>query len=63
MDASTRRELNNIASELQSIINELEDIADGIQYDFKNIGNERCSQVVERVAERYRDVKKRINNI
>ena len=63
MDASTRRELNNIKSELQSIINELDSIADGILTDFKNIGNERCSKAVAKAADQYRAVKKKLNNI
>ena len=63
MDASTRRELDDIQSELQSIINELSNIAVGIRTDFKNIGNDRCAQAIERVADQYRTVKRRLYNI
>ena len=63
MDYSARSELDVIASELQSIINELEDIAWGINNDFKNIGNERCAAAILNVADRYRTVKRKINNI
>lgn len=63
MDASTRRELSNIKTELQSIINELDNIAVGLKTDFKNIGNDRCAQAVTKVADQYRTVKRKLNNI
>lgn len=63
MDAAGRRELESIKAELQSIINELDSIASGVRNDFKNIGNDRCSTAVTKVADRYREAKRRLNNI
>ncbi len=63
MDASTRREINSIRSELQGIINELDSISSGLKTDFKNIGNERCAKVVSKVAEQYRVVKRKLDNL
>lgn len=63
MDSATRREIGSIKTELQSIINELDNISIGLKTDFKNIGNDKCAQVVANVADRYRNVKKKLNNI
>lgn len=63
MDSATRREISSIKTELQSIINELDNISIGLKTDFKNIGNDKCAQVVANVADRYRNVKKKLNNI
>lgn len=63
MDASTRREINNIKWELQSIIDELDSISSGILTDFTNIGNERCSKAVAKAADQYRIVKRKLNNL
>lgn len=63
MDSATRREISSIKTELQSIINELDSISIGLKTDFKNIGNDKCAQVVANVADRYRNVKKKLNNI
>lgn len=63
MDANSQYELYLIKRELQNIINELDSISQGIQNDFSGIGNEQCAACVRNVAEKYRYVKRRLNNI
>ncbi len=63
MDSSVRGELNSIKTELQSIINELDSIEAGLKVDFMNIGNDKCAQAVAKVAEQFRNVKRRLSNI
>ena len=63
MDANSKYELYLIKQELQSVINELDDIANGIKRDFANIGNEQCAACVKRVADKYRTVKRKLDNI
>ncbi len=61
--ANGNHELYLIKSELQSIINELENIASGINRDFEGIGNEKCASRVNDIADHYRYVKRKLNNI
>lgn len=61
--AHGNHELYLIKSELQSIINELESIANGIHRDFEGIGNEKCAARVNDIADHYRYVKRKLNNI
>lgn len=63
MDSSARGQLYSIKSELQSIINELEHIASGIQGDFQGIGENKCASRVRQVAEQYRHVQRKLNSI
>lgn len=63
MDANSEHELYLIKRELQSIINELDNIAYGIRRDFSNIGNEQAAACVSKVAEKYRTVKRKLDNI
>jgi len=59
----SQHELDAIKNDLQSIINELEDIASGIKRDFIGIGNEQCASVIIEEAERYRKVKRKLDGI
>mgnify|MGYP000881557871 FL=1 len=46
MDQATKNKLANIAQELKSIINELDDISEGLGKDFIGIGGERYAAVI-----------------
>ncbi len=63
MDAKSQYELYLIKQELQSIINELDDVASGIKKDFCNIGNEQAAACVYKVAEKYRTAKRSLEKI
>lgn len=63
MDANSEYELYLIKRELQSIINELNDIAYDIRRDFSNIGEDQAAACVSRVAEKYRLAKRKLDNI
>ncbi len=63
MDDSAKTELNNIIRELNSIIIELDSISNGVKTDFQNIGNDRCATGVSKVAQQYRWVKTKLQNI
>lgn len=63
MNASARNELNSIIRELNSIIAEMEDISRGIRADFKGIGENQCSNCIDRVITQYRNVRNSLNRI
>ncbi len=63
MDSSTRSEINSIKREIRSIVRELNEISNGINRDFKNIGNERCAKSVGNVAEKYQRVADRLERL
>lgn len=63
MDANSQYELYLIKQELQSIINELDDIAYGLDHNFSNIGSDKAADCVSRVANNYRTAKRKLENI
>lgn len=63
MNAAARYELNDIIYELESIISELESISYGVRYDFKNIGNNKCSDCIDRVISNYYTVLRKLKNM
>lgn len=63
MDAKASETLWQIKRELQSIINELDSISSGVRRDFSGIGNEVCADCITRVANHYRDVKRRLDTM
>lgn len=56
-------EKNAICNELQSIINELNEIANGVQSDFKGIGNEQCARSIRNVSDKCRTARRKLQNI
>lgn len=56
-------ELENIKWQLNNVINELDDIAYWVNTEFKNIGAENCATCIWNVADQYRYVKSRLENI
>ena len=63
MASSAGAVLSEIKRELNSIINELDSIADGVRRDFVGIGTEECANCLSRVADKYRWVRRQLNNI
>lgn len=63
MDAQARQELESIKQDLQNIIYELESIASGIYRDFVGIGNDKSASKIRSVADHYRYVRGKLNNI
>lgn len=63
MDANSNYELYLIKKELNNIINELDSISRGMNSNFKGIGNQRCASCISNVANKYRWVKKKLDNI
>lgn len=63
MDANAQRELYDIKQELRSIISEMRSISYGVRNDFSGIGNEKCSDVINRVIDQYTYVQNKLNNI
>lgn len=63
MDANARAELESIKRELNSIINELDSIAAGVRSDFIGIGNDRCASSIDSVANHYRGVLRKLQNM
>lgn len=56
-------EKNAICIELQNIVNELNEIANGIQSDFKGIGNEQCASSIRNVSDKCRTARRKLQNI
>lgn len=63
MNASARAELASIKRELNSIISELDSISSGVRRDFVGIGNDQCANCIDRVANQYRYVKRKLDNM
>ncbi len=63
MDANAQRELYEIRVELRNIINEMRSISSGVRRDFSGIGNEKCSDAINRVIDQYTYVQRKLNNI
>ncbi len=63
MDPEARYELYLIKRELTRIINELENISYGVRRDFKNVGNNKCADSISRSADKYRTVRRKLDNI
>lgn len=63
MNAKGLSELYAIKQELQSVINEIESIASGINRDFEGIGNEKCASRLNKIADHYQYVRRKLNNI
>ena len=58
-----KAELASIKAELNAIIKEMEGISIGISNNFKGIGNEKCSESIDSVINRFYQVRKVLNNI
>jgi len=63
MDSKAKSELNAIIRELNSIINEMESVSHDVRYNFKNIGNEKCADCIDRVLSNYYKVRRKLNNL
>ena len=63
MDSNSQYELYLIKSELQSIIDELNNISLGVKRDFNGIGNEKCSSSISNSAQHYREVKAQLEKM
>ena len=65
MDSSARSQLNSIKSDLRSVINQLENIADSLRDtgNYQNIGADICANKLDEAATKYRNVLNKLNNL
>ena len=63
LDLQTKSELESIKIELQSIINELNNIGLGVRADFTGIGNENCAKSIMKTRDQCQWVKRQFDNI
>ena len=63
MDEKSSYELYLIKAELQSIINELYSIRNGLRTEFSGIGNDICTNAVSKAIENYEYAKRKLNSI
>lgn len=63
MRNDAKYEVHLMVNELKSIINELYSISNGVNKDFKGIGNELCANRINEVARHYEGVVKKLNKI
>lgn len=55
--------LNECRSELNSIIRELRDIEYGVRHDFSGIGEGLCGDCIDKIADKYEGVLRRLNRV
>lgn len=63
MTDETKKEIESIIKELDSISTQIDNIADGMERNFKGIGEKIYSQKLRSYALKYRAVKKDLSNI
>ncbi len=63
MGSNGSGQLEDIKTELRKIINDLEDVSNGVRTNFKGIGNERCANCLDQVVEQYRRALTKLNNV
>lgn len=57
------QQLNDIKWKVDRIINDLGGIANGLDYDFDNVGNEIVAQKIWHVHDRFKEVRRSLNQI
>ncbi len=62
-DSKFRGKVNRAASEAYSIARELEEIANGIQSEFKGIGSNQCASSLRSAAQKYRNVSNNLRRL
>lgn len=55
--------LSGCRSELSSIIREIRDIESGVRRDFVGVGQDLCGDCIDRVADKYDGVLRRLNSV
>lgn len=55
--------LNECKREMRSIINELRDIEYGVRHDFSGIGEQLCGDCVDKIADKYDSVLRRLERV
>ena len=63
MATDVEYELEAIKAEMRSIISELEDISRGVRNDFVGVGNDLCSNCIDRAVSQYYNVLGKLNRI
>lgn len=63
MSTNYENELLQIKNELRRVIRELDDIANGVRYDFAGIGNARCADCITNQTARYRRALRKLEDI
>jgi hypothetical protein len=63
MDAKLKSKVNRIMAESYSIARELEDIAQGVNAEFKGIGSAQCASSLRSAAQKYRKVSDELRRI
>jgi hypothetical protein len=63
MSSQAQQELYLVKQELQAIINELEQIAAEIVHEFEGIGSEQCTSAIQRAADQYRYVNRKLSSV
>lgn len=63
MDANAQYELYLIKTELQSIIDELYNISNGVGRDFEGIGNEKCATSIITAIVQFELAKQKLNSM
>ena len=62
-EAQIAAELQSIEKDLQQVINQLTEVAGGVERDFKGIGNDQCAKVIRSVASKCKIAKENLMKI
>lgn len=63
MDVNATNKLNDIKWEVYTIIRDLGGIADGLDRDFENVGNNVCASKIRSIRDDFNEVLRNLNNI
>lgn len=63
MDSTTRRKIDGIVMDLDSLIRELRTLSSSISNDFQGLGEEACSSSIESMASEYECIKNQLSEI
>lgn len=59
----TKNRINNVRSELRSIVSELEQISHALRTEFKGIGSELCSDRIDDAVKKYKKAITKLDNV
>lgn len=63
MSSNHINELTEVSSKIDFIIKELDDISNGVRSNLDGIGNDICASSLEAMADNYRDIKRKVDNV
>jgi hypothetical protein len=63
MDPKVKNKINSIIYDINAIARELEEISNGLRYEFKGIGSVKSASSLQNAAYKYKRVSQELRNI